>query len=199
MQLYHSPASGNAYKVELLLSLLGIEHEIIPVDLSAQESRTAEFLAINPRGQIPVLVDGDVTIWDSQAILAYLARRFGEAWFPQNPLALSEVMAWLAFAQNECLFGLARARAVLVFARPWDLQQSQDYGRAGLQVLDEHLATRDWLAAGRATIADVACYPYVGLAPHGNIALDGCPRVLSWMRRIQQLDGYVHMQGIARV
>jgi glutathione S-transferase len=67
-------------------------------------------------------------------------------------------MAWLAFAQNECLFGLARAPCKVI-GRPRDLQQCQEFGRAGLAVLDIHLANRDWLAAGQVTIADVACYP----------------------------------------
>jgi glutathione S-transferase len=199
MKLYTSPASGNAYKCDLLLALLGVKYESIAVNLAANESRTASFLAINPRGQIPVLVEGDLVIWDSQAILAWIARQFGEDWFPQEPAALSEVMAWLAFAQNECLFGLARARAVKVFGRPWDLQQCQEFGRAGLSVLDSHLAKHDWLAAGRVTIADVACYPYVGLAPAGGIEIDSYTNILAWMRRIQALNGYVHMDGIARV
>jgi glutathione S-transferase len=77
MKLYHSPVSGNAYKVQLFLTLLGLEHELVPVDLAAGQNRTEEFLRLNPRGQIPVLVDGAATIWDSQAILVYLARSHG--------------------------------------------------------------------------------------------------------------------------
>ena len=78
--LYGGPLSGNAYKVRLLLTLLGLEFEETVVNLQTGENRTESFLALNPRGQIPTLVDGDVTVWDSQAILVYLARRYGEAW-----------------------------------------------------------------------------------------------------------------------
>jgi glutathione S-transferase len=199
MKLYHSPVSGNAYKVQLFLTLLGLEHELVPVDLAAGQNRTEEFLRLNPRGQIPVLVDGAATIWDSQAILVYLARSHGGgAWLPTEPLAMAEVMQWLAVAENELLFGLARARAVKRFGRPWDLAQCQAYGRDGLRVLEAHLGAREWLVGTGPTIADVACYPYVALAPEGEIPLDGYSSVSAWIGRVQALPGYVNMEGIER-
>ncbi len=199
MILYHAPNSGNAFKARLFLSLLGLDHEIADVDLRAGGNRATQFLALNPRGQIPVLVDGDKVIWDSQAILVYLARRYGsEDWLPLDPEPLARVMQWLAVAENELLFGLARARAVVLFGRPWDYEQSKTLGEAGLKVLDDHLGDRDWLAADRPTIADIACYPYVALAPEGKISLAPYPAIGPWIRRVQQLDGYVDMVGIDR-
>ena len=199
MILYHAPISGNAFKARLFLSLLGLDHEIADVDLRAGGNRATQFLALNPRGQIPVLVDGDKVIWDSQAILVYLARRYGsEDWLPLDPEPLARVMQWLAVAENELLFGLARARAVVLFGRPWDYEQSKTLGEAGLKVLDDHLGDRDWLAADRPTIADIACYPYVALAPEGKISLAPYPTIGPWIRRVQQLDGYVDMVGIDR-
>lgn len=198
MKLYDSPVSGNAYKVRLFLSLLEIEYERVPVDLGAGDNRRPDFLARNPRGQIPVLEDGETTVWDSLAILVYLARRHGGGdWLPLDPAPLAEIMQWLAVSENELLFGLARARAVLKFGRDFDLEACQKYGMAGLGVLDAHLKDRDWLAAGRPTIADIACYPYVALAPEGEIPLDDRANVLRWIRRVQTLPGYVGMQGIA--
>jgi len=197
VQLYDSEVSGNAYKIRLLLALLGLRHELVPVDLRAGENRSDAFLRRNPRGQVPVLVDGQTTVWDSQAILVYLARRYGgETWLPLEADEIAAVMQWLAVAENELLFGLARARAVKRFGRPWDLEACRDYGRAGLRVLNSHLATRDWLACDRVTIADIACYPYVALAPEGEIALDDYPRVCAWIGRVQALPGYIGMQGI---
>ncbi len=196
MRVYYSPVSGNAYKAHLFASLLSLEHELVPVDLPSGENRSQAFLALNPRGQIPVLVDGETTVWDSQAVLVYLARRYGEAWLPLEAAPMAEVMQWLAVSENELLFGLARARAVKRFGRPWDLESCQKYGRAGLEVMDAHLADRDWLATQRPTIADVACYPYVALAPEGEVALDPYVNVLAWLGRIQSLPGYVAMQGI---
>lgn len=200
MRLYDAPASGNAYKVRLLLALLGVEHELVPINLMAGESRTEAFLQLNPRGQIPVLVDGDLTIWDSQAILVYLARRYGEdRWLPLDPAPMTEVMQWLALSENELLFGLARARAVKRFGRPWDLKQCQAFGTAGLRVLEGRLVARQWLATESTTIADVACYPYVALAPEGEIGLDDYPEVRAWIGRVQALPGYVSMEGIEPV
>ena len=194
--LYGTPVSGNAYKARLLLSLLGLEFEEIGVNLMAGENRTESFLALNPRGQIPVLVDGGVTVWDSQAILVYLARRYGEAWLPPDPVAMAEVVQWLAVSENELLFGLARARAVLHFGRDFDLASSQTYGRAGLKVLEQRLAGNDWLAAGKPTIADVACMPYAALSHMGGVPLDDHPAVRAWIDRIRTLPGFIAMEGI---
>lgn len=198
MKLYDSPLSGNAYKVRLFLSLLDIEYQSVPVDLRAGDNRKAEFLQRNPRGQIPVLEDGETIVWDSQAILVYLARRYGgEDWLPLDPAPMAEVAQWLAVSENELLFGLARARAVKKFGRDFDLEACREYGRGALKVLDAHLEDRTWLAAGRPTIADVACYPYVALAPEGDVPLDDWPNVLRWIRRMQDLPGYTGMEGIA--
>ena len=194
--LYGAPVSGNAYKARLLLNLLEVEFEEIDVNLRAGENRAGPFLALNPRGQIPVLVDGEVTVWDSQAILVYLARRYGEAWLPADPAPMAEVMQWLAVSENELLFGLARARAVLHFGRDFDLASSQAYGRAGLKVLEQHLAGNEWLAAGRPTIADVACMPYVALSHMGGISLDDHPAARAWIDRMRALPGFIAMDGI---
>ncbi len=197
MKLYDMQLSGNAHKIRLFLGLLGIEYESQEIVLAEGQNRTEEFLALNPRGQVPVLVDGHTTLWDSQAILVYLARRYAhESWLPGDPVAMAEVMQWMAVAENECLFGLARARAALLFNRPWDLEQCQTYGKTGLKVLDSHLGSQDWLATGNPTIADLACYPYVALARGGEIPLEPYPHVLTWMKRVQHLDGYVNMPGI---
>ena len=194
--LYGTPVSGNAYKARLLLSLLGLEFEEIDVNLMSGENRTESFLALNPRGQVPVLVDGEATVWDSQAILVYLARRYGEAWLPADPVAMAEVVQWLAVSENELLFGLARARAALHFGRDFDLPSCQAYGRTGLKVLEQHLAGNDWLAAGKPTIADVACMPYAALSHMGGIPLDDHPAIRAWIDRIRALPGFIAMEGI---
>ena len=110
---------------------------------------------------------------------------------------MAEVAQWLAILENELLFGLARARAVKKFGRAFDLKESQEYGQSGLKVPDAHLEERQWLAAGQTTIADVACYPYVALAPEGEITLVERPNVLRWVLSVQSLPGYVGMEGIA--
>lgn len=196
LKLYDYPLSGNCYKVRLLLSMLGCEYERIPIDILKGESDTREFRQLSPRGQIPLFSDGDVHIWDSMAILIYLNRRYGsEQWLPRDPLGEARVMQWLAVAENELLYGLARARAVKRLKRPFDLAQCQKDGRAGLAAMESRLQESDWLAAGHATLADIACYPYVALAPEGEISLTPYPAVQGWLQQFRNLPGWVAMDS----
>ncbi|HVN35092.1 MAG TPA: glutathione S-transferase family protein [Casimicrobiaceae bacterium] len=197
MKLYDFELSGNAYKVRLLLSLLGLNCERVPVDLRQGEQRQPAFLKLNPRGQVPTLDDGGTVFWDSLAILVYLARKYGgETWLPLDARGMAEVMQWLAVMENEMLYGLARARVICKFKRPGNLEEAQELGRKGLGVLEERLAAHPWLALDRLTIADIACFPYVALAPEGEIPLDGYPAVRAWIARIKALQGFVGMPGI---
>lgn len=196
IKLYSAPLSGNAYKVRLLLTMLKLDYELINVDLRAGEAQTEAFLRLNPRGQVPVLVDGDTVIWDSLAILVYLARRYGDGeWLPTDIPGETQVMQWLAVSENELLYGLARARAVVLLKRPFNLEQCQMEGKAGLVVMETHLAENAWLAAGKPTIADIACYPYVMLAPVGEISLEPYPEVRKWLARVEALPGWVAMDA----
>ncbi|GAB6048623.1 glutathione S-transferase [Methyloparacoccus murrellii] len=197
MKLYDMELSGNCYKVRLFCSLLGVNCESIPVDLMQGEHREAAFLALNPRGQVPVLDDAGILVWDSMAILVYLARKHGgDRWLPLDAAAMASVMQWLAVSENEILYGLARARAITRFNRPWELAPCQALGRAGLAVMERHLGHQPWLATDRPTIADIACYPYVALAPEGGVALDEVPEVRQWIARICALPGYIGMPGL---
>ena len=95
MKLYNLARSGNCHKVRMLLAQLGVPHELVTVDLPSGESKSPAFLKLNPRGQIPVLEDAGEIIWDSQAILVYLARSVSsETWLPTAPLAMARVMQW---------------------------------------------------------------------------------------------------------
>lgn len=198
LRLYDFELSGNCHKVRLLLSLLGVEYERVVIDIRAGATQQPEFLDLNPRAQVPVLIAGDEAIWDSMAILVYLARRYGDGhWLPEEPLALARVMQWLAVSENEILYGLARARAVLLLKRPFDLEDCQAMSRSALELLEKQLTAQDWLAGGDApSIADIACYSYVALAPQGGLALEAYPAVRDWLKRIKELPGYVGMPGI---
>ncbi|MEJ2645458.1 MAG: glutathione S-transferase [Gammaproteobacteria bacterium] len=197
IKLYDFELSGNCYKVRLLLSLLGLEWEPVTVDLMHGEERTREFLRLNPRAQVPVLTDGDLVIWDSQAILVYLARHYGDAsWLPDEAASLAAVQQWLAVAGNEVLYGLARTRAILKFRRPGDLDDCRAMGARALDLLEKHLDTREWLALERRTVADVACYPYVALAGEGGFDLHARPAIRRWFARVRKLPGYVGMPGL---
>lgn len=194
LKLYDYSLSGNCYKIRLLLSMLALDYERVPTDILAGETLTPEFLRLNPRGQVPLLLDHDVLIWDSMAILIYLARCYAdERWLPRKPVDEARVMQWLAVSENELLFGLARARAVLWLKRPFDLAQCQRDGHAGLAALESQLVTAPWLAAEHITIADIACYPYVALAHEGDVSLEHYPSVRDWLSRVEGVQGWVPM------
>src|SRR6056297_1750284 len=146
--LYDFPLSGNCHKVRLLLSMLDLDYERVPIDVVANQTASAAFKRINPRDQVPFLVDGEVRIWDSMAILIYLARRYGSTrWLPNEPAAEAVVMQWLALAGDELLYGLARARAVWRLGKDFNREQCQQEGRGGLTLMEQQLELADWLAA----------------------------------------------------
>ena len=192
LKLYDFERSGNCYKVRLLLSMLGMEYRRIATDSTVGETQTAEFKQINPRGQIPVFVDGETVIWDSMAILVYLARRYGdESWLPSDALGEARVMQWLAVSENELLYGLARARITVLFNKPFDLDQCHRDALPGVEAMERQLAGNDWLATDHPTIADIACYPYVSLAEEGRFSLVPYPAIGEWLQRIERLPGWV--------
>lgn len=197
MKLYDLDLSGNSYRIRLLLSLLGLKHDLVPINLMKGEHREPWFLKLNPRGQVPTLDDGGTVVWDSMAILVYLAREYGgEKWLPLDAKAMSEVMQWLAVMENETLYGLGKARLICKFKFPGNLEDAQLLGRKGLDVLEQRLATHEWLALDHLTIADIGCFPYVALSSEGEIPLDAYASVRSWIGRIRSLPGFVGMPGI---
>ena len=93
-------------------------------------------------------------------------------------------MHWMAFAQNQVQFGLQWARGVVLkLKQTGDFDDMQRQGRPALQILDDHLQHNDWLAVGRVTIADIACYPYVANSPEGEFDLPAYPHVVAWLKR----------------
>ncbi len=193
MKLHLVAISGNSYKVRILLSLLNLPHEKVMVDTKNREHKQPPFLKLNPRGEVPVLEDGGVVLWDSGAILVYLARKYGgEQWLPGDPAAMGEVMQWVALAGNEIQFGLQYARRGVLQDR-WTagtLEQGQAMGRVALDALEGRLKNNQWLALGRPTIADVACFPYIETAPEAKVPLESYPAVTAWLARCKALPGW---------
>ncbi len=198
MKLYDLERSGNCYKIRLFLSVLDLPYTKVPVNPGAGENRTPEFLAMNPNGLVPVLIDGTTTLYDSNAILAYLAKRYGDAkWFPGDPVPFSQVIRWLAFEQNEGRYGLARARAMQLksptrLARMGTLDEARALATVALETLERQLARTDWLAGtAQPTVADVACYPYTALIGDAGLSLDPYRGIRRWMQAIERLPAYV--------
>lgn len=117
IRLYRHALSGHSHRAQLLLSLLGLDAELVDVDLAAGEHKQAEFLARNRFGQVPVLEDGDNVIADSNAILVYLAEKYdtSKTWSPVDPVAAAEVQGFLSQAAGQIAYGPAAARLVNVF------------------------------------------------------------------------------------
>ena len=197
-KLYGHPLSGNTHRVRLLLSMLALPCEEHVVDMMGGEHRKPEFLRINPLGLVPVLVDEGNVIRDSHAILVYLARRYqgGERWLPAEPLGHAQVMQWLSFSANEIQNGPNLARLHFLAGVPVDLPAVQEKARQAIKVVDERLAGREWLELDRPTIADLACFPYIGLAEEGKVSLAPFGNASAWCQRIKKLPGYVAMPGL---
>ncbi|QBC44880.1 glutathione S-transferase family protein [Iodobacter fluviatilis] len=200
IKLYEFAASGNCHKVRLMLSLLDIPYESIMVNGAVREHKSAQYLAMNPLGQVPVLVDGDVILRDSQAILVYLARQYGaeqaDFWLPTEPTALAQVVAWLATAANEVTRGPNALRLYYKWGRAINASEAESITTQLLTMLNQHLMLSLWLAAPHITIADLAIYPYIALASEGKVDLHAYPAVVAWMKQIQSLRAYVGMDGI---
>lgn len=194
--LYRHPLSGHSHRVELMLSLLKLDYALIDVDLMTGAQKQPAFVAKNPFGQVPVLEDGDITLWDSNAMLVYLARTYSnDSWLPENPVEEAKVTPWLAVAAGKIAFGPAAARLVNVFGAGLDHQNAINIANDVLGVMNGVLSNTVYLAGNSPTIADVAAYSYIAHAPEGGIALNAFPAVEGWLARIETLDGFVPMQA----
>ncbi|WP_440658579.1 glutathione S-transferase family protein [Ensifer adhaerens] len=198
MKLYRHPLSGHSHRAQLFLSLLGVPHELIDVDLKARAHKAPEFLALNPFGQVPVLDDEGTVIADSNAILVYLAKKLGRIdWLPEDPAAAAKVQKWLSVAAGDIAFGPAAARLVTVFGANLDAEGAISRAHRVLAQIDAELAGHDFLVGARPTIADVALYSYVSAEPEGNVDLSDYAHVRAWLSRIERLPGFVGFEKTA--
>jgi len=197
MKLYNLELSGNCYKVRLFAGLADIALDIEDVDFLNGEHKKPPLINLNPWGEIPILVDGEVVLRDSQAILVYLARRYGGAqWLPDDPAEMALVVQWLSTAANEIQNGPCAARLVDKFGYALDKADTLRRAERILPLLEQHLARQPWLALGRPTIADCAVFPYVALAPEGGVSLAAYPHIQAWIARVKELPGFVGMPGV---
>lgn len=192
MKLYHHPVSGHAHRARLFLSLIGAPVEIVDVDLAKGEHKSPEYLAKNRFGQVPLLEDDGEYIADSNAILVYAAQKFGRTdWLPDDPKGAATVQRWLSVAAGQIAFGPGAARLVTIFKAKFDPEEVIARSHAILTLIEAELEGRDWIAADRPTIADLALYSYIARAPEGNVDLTSFANVNSWLARIEALPGFV--------
>ena len=197
MKLYNVAYSGNCYKVRLLLAQLAIPCEMFDVDILKGESRTHEFLKLNPNGRTPVVDDEGFLLSESNAILAYLAR--GTRFLPDDRRAWAQVFQWMFFEQYSHEPYIATSRFLLQY-RPDTPERAQalavrrDGGWAALRVMEQHLARNDFFV-GDYSIADIALFAYTHVAHEGGFTLDGFPKTRAWIDGVKKQPRFVPIDG----
>jgi glutathione S-transferase len=204
IRLHDYVLSGSCYKVRLFMSLIGLDYTPVPVDFfPGREQRSAEFLAINPLGQLPVLDDDGLVLRDAQAILVYLAGKYDRTrqWYPEDPAAQGTIAMWLSFAGGE-IMNASAARLHDMLNYDFDIDRVRRAAHDAFRVLDDHLTDQeirgaDWVVGGaHPSIADIACFPYVALAGDGGITIEDYHAIRRWLERVKRLPGFTVMPGI---
>jgi glutathione S-transferase len=195
LKLYEYASSGNCYKIRLLLNQLGIAYQRIPVDILKGESRTAEFLTMNPVGKTPALeIQPGQYLFESNAIIYYLAD--GTDFLPADRWERAQVMQWLFFEQYSHEPNIATVRFWISIANIAEqkreaIVQKQELGYAALRVMEQHLERSDYFVGNRYTIADIALYAYTHVAEEGNFELRKFPAIVAWCDRIARQPNYL--------
>src|ERR1700743_2021827 len=173
-KLYSMQRSGNSYKVRLALALLNAPYRAIEIDILRGESRTPEFLAKNPSGQVPPLA-------------------------PDSRVERAEALQWMFFEQRALEPNIGAAYFWLALVRGGrDLQTHaledwMERGYAALQVMENHLKTHNFFAANQLTVADIALYGYTHVADRCDYDLSTFPAIRAWLKRVEQAPGFVTM------
>ena len=212
--LYTLEGSSNSYKITLLASLLDIKLEHRIIDLQKDEQHSPEYVAINPRAQIPALAHGEHVFNDSAAIITYLAATNPDPGSTTTPSSYwsvdaaeqAKIIDWIAFGASWIQFGVFTCANIVSYGGTYNglgagysqqtLNEAIIRSHKSLEILDSHLAKEKWLALGRPTIADIAVFPSVGLAPMGDISLEKYTNVKRWIQDIRNLKGFRTLQGL---
>mgnify|MGYP001474899646 CR=1 FL=1 len=196
IKVYWFPISGHAHRAQLMLTLLDIPHEIIPMDLANGAHKTPEFLKLHPFGLVPVIDDNGTIVWDSNAILVYLASKYDEkrSWLPTDATTQGHIQQWLSTATSLLVSGPGAARLVKVFGSDHDYDKAVETAKNVLSVFEDHLSKNDYLVGGNATIADISAYSYIAHAPEGGIDLSPYPSLNKWLARVEALPKFVGMK-----
>lgn len=196
--LYSMQRSGNSYKVRLALARLGVPYKLVEVDILQGESRTPEFLAKNPSGQVPLLeVAPERYLAESNAILWYVA--IGSVLAPEDRIARAEALQWMFFEQHSLEPNIGAAYfwiALIKGGRELQSHAIDDWmenGYRALGVMEKHLGRYPYFVGPHFTIADIALYAYTHVAEQCDFDLSRFPAIRAWLERIQSEPGYVPM------
>ncbi len=199
LKVYGDSRSGNCYKIQLLCAEMGVGFDWEEVDILAGETRTPEFLAMNPNGKIPVLAlpDGRY-LAESNAILFYLAE--GSEFFSGDTFARARILQWMNFEQYSHEPNIATSRFIIKYlGKPPDrresLKEKEIAGYKALDVMENQLDGRPYITGEHFNIADIALYAYTHVADEGGFDLAGYPAIRAWMERISARPNYVKMRA----
>jgi glutathione S-transferase len=196
LQLYCFGESGNAYKCALALALTGLDWRAEHVDFFNGGTRTPAFRAINPMGEVPVLVDSGLTLTQSGVILQHIAARSGQLAGATEADAL-EILRWLFWDNHKLSTVIGTTRFLMNFVPedkrpPGVIPFMQGRLKPAYTILNDHLASREWVAGPRHTIADLSLCGYLYYPEPFGFTRTDWPHIDSWLTRISQLPGWKH-------
>lgn len=197
LTLYDDPISGNGYKARLILRLTGHPFKVVELDIMKSETRTSEFLAINPNGKIPALVFEDGrTLSESNAILFHFAE--GTSYLPTEAFARAQVMQWMFWEQYNHEPNIATSRFLIQHRELTDevkatLAAKKAPGEAALTMMENRLTKADFLIDTGFSIADISLYAYTHVAEEGGFSLEAYPAIRRWIARVEAVPGFVPM------
>lgn len=200
MRLYYHPLSSNSRRALLTAHHLGLDPELVAVDLSGGEHKTPEYLRLNPNGRVPLLVDGEFNLWESHAIMQYLADKSPEQdIYPRDVSARADVNRWLFWSASH----FAPAAAFIIRERvskkimsglgapdPLEIARGEALLPAAALVLDRHLAGKQWIAQGKLTLADFAIAAPLMHTSAAQLPVTEFENLQTWFARVQSLDAW---------
>jgi len=201
MRIYGDSRSGNCYKLQLLLSHLGEHVDWVEVDVLSGYTRSADFLALNPTGQVPLLVlDDGRALAQSNAILHYLAE--GTAWVPAERWEHAKLLQWQNWEQYSHEPSIAVARFIQTFlgmpaARKAEYASLQEAGRRALSVMQDYLQQHPYFGGEQMNLADISLYAYTHVADEGGFDLNDYPAVQRWLADVAKHPQHLPMQSSA--
>lgn len=196
MRLYCFGESGNAYKCALALEMTGMAWEPVFVDFFKGEARSPEFRKINEMGEVPVLVDGDLTLTQSGVILDHIAERAGQ-FGGTSDFDRQEILRWLFWDNHKLSTTIGTCRFLMNFLAPEKRPEAvipflQGRLKAAYAVLNDHLAGRHWIVGSGPTIADLSCCGYLYYPEPFGFDRKDWPHIDAWLDRIAALPGWKH-------
>ncbi|NVM79535.1 glutathione S-transferase [Duganella sp. SG902] len=198
MRLYYHPASTCSRRVMLAAIHMGTPLELTEVNLMSEEDRR-RLVALNPNNKVPVLQDGDFTLWESCAIMQYLAdRTHGQTLYPDNIIARADINRWMLWSAQH----FAPALGVIVYENIWkglignggadpaEIDRASRLVAQFAAVLEQHLAGRDWIVGERLTLADFAIAAPLTYIEQAKLPVTHYPKLMAWLARVSELDAW---------